>query len=96
MRGILMSEPALWELLAEEAVELAHAALKMSRYLRRENPVSPDLTRSEIFKKVEEEFNDLLIETDMLGVKFDPNMYGYKLERFEERCKNMKTEDEVK
>lgn len=34
----IIGEPAALELLAEEAVELAHAALKLARVLRGENP----------------------------------------------------------
>lgn len=48
------SEASLYEQLAEEAVELAHAAQKIARYLRGEQPLADDFdlektkTRSDI------------------------------------------------
>ena len=52
--------PATLELMAEEAVELAHACLKYARYMRDENPAPgrscPDLTH-----KIEEEMADVYI-----------------------------------
>lgn len=88
-----LSKAAIWELLAEEAIELAHAAQKMARLLRGENPLAPGMTKDQIFQNVVEEFNDVLIETDILDVRFVPELYGKKLERFAERCKNIKMED---
>ena len=37
----VIGKPAMLEMLAEECAELTHAALKMARYLRQENP-TPD------------------------------------------------------
>lgn len=88
-----MSKAAIWELLAEEAVELAHAAQKMARLLRGENPLAPDMTKDQIFQNVVEEFNDVLIETDILDVRFVPELYEKKLERFTERYKDFEMED---
>lgn len=89
----VMSEAAIWEMMAEEATELSHVAQKMGRLLRGENPVSPELTKEILFARAMEEFNDLLIETDILEVKFDPFLYGEKLQRFSDRCKNIEMED---
>lgn len=48
-----LSPAAMYEGLAEEAVELAHAAQKLARYLRAESPVEHDITEL-IFHLVEE------------------------------------------
>lgn len=47
------------ELLAEEAVELAHAALKKARILRGENPTP--MTLADVDSNLEEEYSDVLL-----------------------------------
>lgn len=79
----------MWEGVAEEAVELAHVAQKIARIMRGENPVAPGTNISDLIKKAIEEFNDLLIYTDVLDVKFDPEQYGKKLERASNRGFNL-------
>lgn len=52
--------PATLEMMAEEAVELAHACLKYARYLRDENP-APGRSNPELTSKIEEEMADVYI-----------------------------------
>ena len=56
------SSPASrYEMLAEEATELAHAAQKCARVMRGEQPVSEDLGPVEIFENLKEEIADVLL-----------------------------------
>ena len=55
------SPESRYEMLAEEATELAHAAQKLARIKRREQPVSEDLDSVEIFKNLKEEIADVLL-----------------------------------
>lgn len=89
----VLSEADIWELMAEEAVELAHAAQKMGQLLRGENPLAPGMTKDEIFQMAIQKFNDLLIEIDILEINFIPELYRKKLECFSERYKNFEMED---
>ena len=57
-----IGKPALLELAAEEATELAHACLKMARKLRDENPTP--LSEKEIRDKVAEEVADVYLCVD--------------------------------
>lgn len=52
--------PALLELMAEEATELAHACQKAARLLRDENP-SPGHTMDELMDQVEQEMADVYV-----------------------------------
>ena len=52
--------PAMLEMMAEEATELAHACQKAARLLRDENP-SPGHTMDELMYQVEEEIADVYI-----------------------------------
>lgn len=54
-----VGEPAALELLAEECVELAHAALKLARAERKENPTPTTVAACEA--KVIEEMADVRI-----------------------------------
>ena len=66
--GILedVPKPALYEQLAEESVELAKAALKMSRVIRGENPTP--VTQEEAVEMVGEELSDLFTVCAVLNV----------------------------
>ena len=75
--------PALYELLAEECTELAHAALKAARRLRAENPTP--LTFGECRHMAQEEISDVHLVARVLGLKPDPEMVRHKLERWYER-----------
>ena len=61
-----IGEPACYEQLAEECTELAHAALKVARILRKENPTPCDeaMTR----KHVSEELGDVLLSAEVCGI----------------------------
>ena len=78
-----ISEPARLELLAEECVELAHAALKLARILRGENPT--DATLEETRANVVEEACDVCICLDLVDISLDPDIRMRKLERLAKR-----------
>ena len=63
---------ALYENLAEEAIELAHAALKTARALRNENPTP--ITTNEANNHVLEELQD--VRKNLMGKKSDLWLYG--------------------
>ena len=55
------SPESRYEMLAEEATELAHAAQKYARMMRGEQPVSEGLDSMEIFENLREEIADVLL-----------------------------------
>lgn len=61
-----LSTAALYEQLAEEASELAQAALKLSRIYRNENPTP--ISMLEAVDNLQEEFTDLLLVSEILGL----------------------------
>ena len=60
----VIGTPAMLEQTAEECVELAHACLKLARYLRGENKVYK--TKEEIYSNLSEEIADVYICIDEL------------------------------
>ena len=85
----VIGTPAMLEQTAEECVELAHACLKLARYLRGENKVYK--TKEEIYSNLSEEIADVYISIDELlqaGVisheSIDSNIMT-KLERMRKR-----------
>ena len=80
---MMVGEPALYEGMAEEAIELAHAALKTARILRGENPTPADeeTTRRALI----EECTDLMFYLNVLDVSLDYKVYRIKKRRMEER-----------
>lgn len=80
-----MGIPATYESLAEEATELAHAAQKMARLLRKENPVSKDLTEEGIHDNLIEEYSDVCLMAQDLGLNPNKDIAKAKTERFFER-----------
>lgn len=78
-----LSEAALYEQLAEECTELAHACLKKSRLLRGENPTP--LTKSDIDEMVDEEYTDVRLVAHLLYLHVNNNIYWSKLDRWSER-----------
>lgn len=74
---------ALYEQLAEECVELAHAALKMARYLRSENPTP--LTEEQIRDGLAEEASDVHLVAKILDIKGEPFIVNLKLIRWHDR-----------
>lgn len=78
-----LSEAALYEQLAEECVELAHACQKKARLLRGENPTP--LNEFEIDAMVEEEKTDVSLVCDLLDLHVWRDMYYKKIDRWAER-----------
>lgn len=79
-----LSQAAIYEQLAEECAELAHACLKKSRKLRSENPTP--LSMEEIDASVTEEYTDVFLTSEVLGLHIDLNAYWYKYDRW---CKSL-------
>lgn len=77
--------PALFEGVAEEAAELAKAALKVARVMRRENPTP--VTLDDAAREVVVEYSDLRIYIDILRIFVDGEVYDEKKQRFVERLK---------
>jgi len=83
-----IGDPALCEGLAEEAIELAHAALKTARILRGENPTPVRLENA--IRAMAEEYTDLEIYAHVLGVSIVPDDYRWKKERMVARIREVK------
>lgn len=87
--------PATLELCAEECAELAHACLKMARYLRKENPTP--VNSSIVHEMLKEEVADVFVSIQNLR---DANLfnfeevYGMELEKIARRDKML--EEKVK
>ena len=75
--------PAIFEQLAEECTELAHAALKVARTYRRENPTP--VTMAEAVRSVYEEFTDVMTVANVIGLKADDLAMEGKLDRWHQR-----------
>lgn len=75
-----LSKPCIYDQLAEEATELAQAAIKMSRILRGENPapVTPEFVEHMII----EEYSDVLNIIDLLGIIDDKDLRREKMRRW--------------
>ena len=75
--------------LAEEATELAHAALKMRRVLDGKNPTP--VTFDEAYVNLKEEIGDVLLCLETVGLAVEPEAYrkdmDAKLERWANRLK---------
>lgn len=82
----LIPTPALYEQLAEECTELGKAALKMARIIRGEN-YTP-ITLPEAFNNVLEEYTDVYICTQTLGIEPDPEILSQKVYRWIDRNSN--------
>ena len=93
MREII-GEAAVYEQLAEEAAELAQAALKYARILRNENPTP--VTLEEARRNLIEEYTDVCVAADDLGVNRDMEIYISKLNRFCERVRERDVVDNLK
>ena len=78
-----VSMPALYAMLAEEAAELAHAACKAFRYTEGSNPTP--LSSDDIYDMLIEEFSDVALIADILGIRPDEDIMQAKMQRWEER-----------
>ena len=87
MRSEIMIEkigrPAMLEQLAEEASELAQAALKLARIERGENPTP--VTEDEAYKNLVEEYTDVETCARELCLRADPEIEAAKRQRFYDR-----------
>jgi hypothetical protein len=81
----LIGKPAAYEMLAEECSELAHAALKMARILRGENPTPK--TEEEMEQKLLEEATDVELCLMDVGIEPDADLMAAKMKRFRKRMK---------
>lgn len=80
---------AMLEQFAEEATELAHAALKMARVERGENPTP--VTWGEANQSLIEEYTDTVTCAKELGIEFNEDIANVKYERFKNRWNNKKS-----
>ena len=87
----LIKTVTLLDQLAEEATELAHAALKASRILRGENPTPVTLHEAE--SMVIEEWTDLCLVADVIGLNLDEDIYDAKLNRWTARLNEVNIND---
>lgn len=78
-----LSEAALYEQLAEECIELAHACQKKARKLRGENPTP--IGMDEIDDSVEEEFTDVSLVSSLLDIHPSLPLYWEKYDRWCQR-----------
>jgi NTP pyrophosphatase (non-canonical NTP hydrolase) len=78
-----VSTAARYEQLAEECVELAHAALKTARILRGENPTPRSLPETQA--KVKEEYSDVVQTAVSLDIFVDEDQMKSKDERWRAR-----------
>lgn len=95
------SEASRYEQLAEEAVELAHAAQKIARYLRGEQPVANDFDFDKALENLVEEYADVSLSFDAFtGFNEDMlkklnDIYDAKAARWVERLKEAEKEIEA-
>lgn len=87
----VIGKPAILEQTAEECIELAHACLKLARYLRGENPVYKYV--GDIYSNLSEEIADVyicvneLLEAGIISNESIDSNISYKLERMKKRLK---------
>lgn len=82
--GVYLCDSAIYEALAEECSELTHAALKMARVLRGENPTP--VSEAEAMEMVVEELTDVISCVIALWLNVDPEQAIAKFERMQRRC----------
>lgn len=85
--------PATFEGLAEEATEVAQAALKIARILRGESPTP--VTLEEAISNLEKEWTQLNIYTTDLGLEVDEKVCAKAITRFEKRMELKKLEERL-
>ena len=86
----IIGRPAAVEQLAEECVELAHALLKYARALRGQNPTP--VTMEEAWDSCKNEFSDVLVCADVVGLQPDLKLMWEKRQRWIERLQETKKE----
>lgn len=84
-----IGESAILEQLAEECAELAKAALKLSRVVRKENPTP--VTENDAFDNLVEEIGDVRLLLRVTDYMYDTiptqDIEEYKLQRWKNRIK---------
>ena len=78
-----VGEPAMYEQLAEECTELAHACLKYARIRRRENPTPANINVTKA--AVLEELTDVVLCALELDLHVDNELMGNKRKRWIKR-----------
>ena len=92
----VIGTPAMLEQTAEECVELAHACMKLARYLRGENKVYK--TKEEIYSNLSEEIADVyicigeLLEAGVISQESIDSNIMTKLERMRKRLEEDENE----
>lgn len=84
-----VGEAALYEQLAEEATELAHAAMKLARILRNENPTP--MSEAEARSNVREEYSDVTLCSLILKLTADEEIIKTKNKRWVDRILEFKS-----
>lgn len=79
----VVPKPALYEQLAEEAAELAHAALKYARVLREENPTA--ILGEDAYRNVIAEYTDIIHCARALRLNANEMQIQQKQERWKKR-----------
>ena len=79
----IIGRPAAGEQLAEECVEMSHAAMKYARILRGDSPTP--VTLEETWSRLSEELCDVLVCADVLGLMPDVGMMYEKRQRWIKR-----------
>lgn len=82
-----VAEPALYENLAEEASEVAHAALKVARIMRGENPTPLKIPQA--MSRLKQEVCDLFVVCDVLGISGDYDYMFSKIQRWLSRLEEL-------
>lgn len=88
----VIGKPAMLEQFAEEATELAKAALKLARIERGENPTP--ITKGEATLTVIEEYTDVIQCAEELGLLPNREQMEKKYERFLARQDEMKKQED--
>ncbi len=88
----LLSEPAKYEQLAEEASELAQAALKVARIIRNENPTPVTIEQAK--SHLVEEYTDALLAAETLDIRKDEKIAKEKISRWVKRLSKIGESDE--
>jgi NTP pyrophosphatase (non-canonical NTP hydrolase) len=86
-----IGKAAMLEQLAEEAAELAQAALKLARIERGENPTP--VTKREAKAHLIEEFTDVETCAKELSLSADPDIEAMKIKRFYDRANTVPKSD---
>lgn len=81
-----LSKAAIYEQLAEEAIELAHAAQKTARILRGENPTS--VTIEFVRHSLTEEYSDVVNVAKLIELSVDQDLIREKNRRWIDRLNN--------